>query len=86
MPEKPAAEGKAPRKLAPVWRALIEVSFIVFLYYSNLLMGEYERSGQGRARGLSWAVLDIATESNFALAVATALIGYLVIEFLRKRF
>ena len=25
-----------------VWRAVIEVGFIVFLFYSNLLMGEFE--------------------------------------------
>ena len=29
---------------------------------------------------------DILTETNFTVAVATALIGYLVFEFLRKRF
>ena len=49
-------------------------------------MGEYERSGQGRAKGLFWAVQDILTETNFIVAVATALIGHLVFEFLRKRF
>jgi len=27
-----------------VWRAVIEVGFIIFLFYSNLLMGEFERS------------------------------------------
>jgi hypothetical protein len=26
-------------------RAVIEVSFIIFLFYCNLLMGEFERSG-----------------------------------------
>jgi hypothetical protein len=30
-----------------VWRAVIEVGFIIFLFYSNLLMGEFERSGMG---------------------------------------
>jgi hypothetical protein len=86
MPEKPPADGQTPRKLDPIWRALIEVCFIVFLYYSNLLMGEYERSGQGRIKGLAWALQDILTETNFIVAVATALIGYLVFELLRKRF
>ena len=66
-------------------RALVEVGFIIFLYYSNLLMGEYEGSGQGRARGLSWAVHDILTGRNLAIAVASALVGYLAIEFVRKR-
>jgi hypothetical protein len=86
MSERSQKDGIAPQKLAPVWRGLIEVSFIVFLYYSNLLMGEYERSGQGRTQGLFWAVKDMLTETNFIIAVATALVGYLVFEFLRKRF
>jgi len=77
---------KRPQKLAPLWRALIEVGFIVFLYYSNLLMGEFEGSGPGRSHGMRWALGDILTETNLAIAIATALIGYLVIEFLRKRF
>ena len=33
-----------------VWRALIEVGFIIFLFYSNLLMGEFERWGMGQKR------------------------------------
>lgn len=28
-----------------MWRAVIEVGFILFLFYANLLMGEFERSG-----------------------------------------
>jgi hypothetical protein len=78
--------GKRPKRLAPIWRGLIEVGFIVFLYYSNLLMGEFEGSGQGRVHGLAWALRDTITEFNLTIAVATALIGYLVIEFLRRRF
>jgi hypothetical protein len=86
MSDRIPLESKRPPKLAPVWRALVEVGFIVFLYYSNLLMGEFEGSGQGRSRGLWWALHDIFTGFNFTLAIATALIGYLVLEFLRKRF
>jgi hypothetical protein len=37
-----------------VWRGVIEVGFIIFLFYSNLLMGEYERSGLGQKRGVAW--------------------------------
>ena len=85
MSEKPPTDGKAPRKLAPVWRALIEICFIVFLYYSNLLMGDFEASGAGQRKGLAWAVRDVVTESNFTIAIASALIGYLVLEFVRKR-
>jgi hypothetical protein len=69
-----------------VWRAIIEVAFIVFLFYSNLLMGEFTRSGRGRVMGLAWAMRDVLTLGNFGIAVAAALIGYLVFEFLRSKF
>ena len=69
-----------------VWRAVIEVGFIIFLFYSNLLMGEFERSGIGQKRGLTWAIGDVFTASNFEIATAAALIGYILFEFLRKRF
>jgi hypothetical protein len=68
-----------------VWRAIVEVGFIIFLFYSNLLMGEFMHSGAERGRGLLWAVEDIFTEANFAVAVIAAMIGYGVVEFLRKR-
>jgi hypothetical protein len=85
MIENLPPQGKRPPKLTPVWRGLIEVGFIIFLYYSNLLMGEYERSGPGRSRGLGWAIHDILTPANLTIAIVSALIGYLVVEFLRKR-
>jgi hypothetical protein len=68
------------------WRALIEVAFIVFLFYSNLLMGEYGRSGKGQAMGLAWAIEDILTRANFEIALAAALVGYVVFEYLRSKF
>lgn len=67
-----------------IWRAVIEVGFIVFLFYSNLLMGEFERSGMGEKRGLVWAISDIFTSPNFGIAVVAALVGYILFEFLRK--
>lgn len=66
-------------------RAIIEVGFILFLFYANLLMGEFERSGPGQRRGLLWALQDIFTAANFEIAMIAALIGYLLVEFLRKR-
>jgi hypothetical protein len=69
-----------------IWRAAIEISFIVFLFYSNLLMGEFERSGIGHKRGVVWAIRDVFTTANFAIALGAALIGYMLFEFLRKRF
>jgi len=67
-------------------RAAIEVAFIIFLFYANLLMGEFERSGQGPKRGLVWVMGDVFTSTNFGIAVAAAIIGYMVFEYLRTRF
>jgi hypothetical protein len=67
-------------------RATVEIAFILFLFYANLLMGEFERSGMGRRRGLAWAIADVATSANFAIGVVAALVGYFVFEFFRKRF
>jgi hypothetical protein len=69
-----------------VWRAVIEVGFIIFLFYSNLLMGEFERSGMGQKRGVAWAVRDVFTAANFEIATIAALVGYILFEFLRERF
>jgi dolichol kinase len=69
-----------------VWRAVIEVAFILFLFYSNLLMGEFERSGMGSKNGLAWAIGDILTFANFEIATVAAIIGYILFEFLRKKF
>jgi len=67
-------------------RAAIEMGFIIFLFYSNLLMGEFERSGMGQKRGLSWALADIFTSANFEIAAVAAVVGYILFEFLRERF
>jgi hypothetical protein len=69
-----------------IWRAVIEVGFIVFLFYSNLLMGEFERSGMGQTRGLAWAIGDVFTAANCEIAMIAAFIGYVLFEFLRKKF
>lgn len=68
-----------------VWRAVIEIGFIIFLFYSNLLMGEFERSGMGQKRGLVWAIEDVFTTANFEIAMIAALIGYILFESLRKK-
>jgi hypothetical protein len=64
---------------------VIEVGFVIFLFYSNLLMGEFERSGMGQKRGLVWALGDVLTPANFEIAILAALFGYMLLEFLRKR-
>jgi hypothetical protein len=65
-------------------RAAVEVGFIIFLFYSNLLMGEFTRSN-GQGKTLAFAIQDIFTLSNFAIAVISGLIGYVIVEFLRKQ-
>jgi hypothetical protein len=69
-----------------IWRAVIEIGFIIFLFYSNLLMGEFERSGEANKLGLAWAIADVWTPANFAIAVIAGLIGYVAFEFLRSKF
>ena len=66
-------------------RAAVEVGFIVFLFYSNLLMGEYSRSGAGNSHRLWWAIEDVVTWANFAIAMLAGVVGYVVFEFLRKK-
>ena len=67
------------------WRAVTETGFIIFLFYSNLLMGEFTRAGMGQERGLAWAIRDIFTATNFGIAMIAALIGYVLVEFVRNR-
>ena len=66
-------------------RAAVEVTFIVFLFYSNLLMGEFERSGNGERNGFAWALRDVFTLNNFVIAIAAALVGHAVFDLLRHR-
>jgi len=37
-------------------------------------------------KGLEWALKDIFTEFNFAIALVAALIGYIILDFLRARW
>ena len=73
-----------PSPLGHVLRALIEVAFIIFLFYSNLLMGEFNRTA-GPGKTFAVALYDIFTLNNFAIAIIAASIGYVVFEHLRKK-
>ena len=68
-----------------VVRAVVEIGFIIFLFYSNLLMGEFERSGPARSRGLVWALGDVFTPPSLAIALFAGVAGYLVVEYLRGK-
>ncbi len=67
-------------------KAFVEIGFIVFLFYSNLLMGEFERSGMGQKKGLLWALSDVFTVRNLEIAIVAATIGYVLVQLLRNKF
>jgi hypothetical protein len=78
MPRKPL------RPYTPHLHAAIEIAFIVFLFYSNLLMGEFTRSNPHH-RTLAAALYDIVTMKNLAIAIFTAALGHFFFELLRKK-
>jgi hypothetical protein len=47
-------------------------------------MGEFTATN-GPGKGLVFALKDIFTGTNFLIAVISALIGYIVFEYLRKK-
>ncbi len=66
-------------------RAVVEVGFIIVLFYANLLMGEFGRSGAGQSRGILWALNDIFTARSFEIAIFAGAVGYVVVEYLRSK-
>jgi len=71
--------------MAPFWRAVIEITFIIFLFYSNLLMGQYVSTSSPQNMSIWMAIKIVVTPDNLIIALVTALIGHLAFEFLRKR-
>jgi hypothetical protein len=73
--------------MAKFWKkivvALAEVGFIVFLFYTNLLMGQFTRS-QSSPSVLA-ALSKIFTPTNAVIGLIGATIGYFCIEAIRKR-
>jgi hypothetical protein len=67
-------------------RAIVETGFIIFLFYSNLLMGEFTNNGIGNKRGLIWALGDIFTLPNFFIAALASFIAYIMFEYFRKKY
>ena len=65
-------------------RAVIEISGILFLFYANLLMGEF--TGHSRnGKTLMYALQDIFTKENLLIGVVAATVGFVVFEWFRKR-
>ncbi len=80
-----ARESKNASQFTTLVRAVIEIAFIIFLFYSNLLMGEFTASSRP-GKTLAFALHDIFTGKNLLIAMLSALIGYGVFETLRKKF
>jgi hypothetical protein len=80
MPSAP----REPKQLPAILRAVVEIGFIIFLFYSNLLMGEFARAN-GHGKTFAFAIEDIFTLTNFGIACVSGIIGYVVFEYLRKK-
>jgi hypothetical protein len=65
-------------------RAAVEVAFIIFLFYANLLMGEFTHMA-GRGKSLPAALTDIFTVKTMTIAVVTAIAGHFGFSLLRQK-
>jgi hypothetical protein len=64
-------------------RACVEIGFIVFLFYANLLMGEF--TGSARHKTFTAALVDIFTMKTIAIAILTAIAGHFGFMVLREK-
>jgi Na+/melibiose symporter-like transporter len=71
------------RKLPSFLRAIVEVGSIIFLFYTTLLMREFTQTN-GQGKSFAFALEDIFTVTNCVIALISGLIGYVVLEYLRK--
>ena len=85
-PLQPKRKDRPKAGGAAVFKALVEMGFIIFLFYSNLLMGEYTRSQGGAVKSLWVACADVVTWENLSIAGVSSLSGYWFFEHLRKKF
>jgi len=67
------------------WRIPTAATFLTFRLL-HCVGGATLGSGKGREMGLAWSIADILTLGNFAIAITAALIGYVIVEFLRSKF
>jgi small-conductance mechanosensitive channel len=73
-----------PKKLKWFWRAVIEIAFIIFLFYSNLLMGEFTRES-GHGKTLRTAITNLMTVPILVIAIVAASIGFAIFQYFRER-
>ncbi len=76
---------KTADKTSVLRRSILEMAFIIFLFYSNLLMGQYNRGHSFAQRSILEAFQNIFTVENFIVALAAAFIGHVVFDSIRKR-
>lgn len=66
--------------------ALAEIGFIMFLFYTNLLMGQFMRGRIAEhAANIITVLYDVITPANALIGFIGAVIGYFCIEGIRKR-
>jgi len=65
-------------------KALVEVAFILFLFYANLLMGQYVRTVPRRPP-LLVALRNIVTLEDFLVGLSCAVVGHVMFDWLRRR-
>ena len=63
----------------------VELLFILFIFYANILMGEYTHSNMVHNKGLWASINNILTLDNFIIALVAALISHFVFGYLRKK-
>ena len=68
----------------PMWRIALEVLLIVFLLFAVRLMGEFT-SANDQGKSLAFALNEIITPANCAIATISAVMGMVVIEFIRNK-
>lgn len=72
------------RRLSLAWRFVIEVALVLFLLYSVRLMEEF-RSANLAGNSLAFALADIFTPATFVIAMISAMLASVVLEYLRSR-
>ena len=68
----------------PVWRVALEVLLIMFLLFAVRLMGEFTATND-QGKSLDLALSEIVTLTNCAIAAISAVIGTVLIEFIRNK-
>jgi len=67
-------------------RPIIEILSILFLLYTNLLMGQFLRTSSTIDGQSSWiTMMDIVTPQNFFIGLVGAAIGFLLVESVNRK-